>query len=69
MQSDNALEYMCPYCGTVNEFPLERLCDMYHPQRESCGNCNRELSLTAAEGIGGRVNLIIDASESDKIIK
>ena len=69
MQSDNALEYMCPYCGAINDFYLNSVRDMYHEQHESCGCCNKVLSLTAADGIGGRVNLIVDALDSELIIK
>ena len=38
MQSDSALEYMCPYCGAINDFQLETVRDMYHEQHESCGS-------------------------------
>tara|TARA_Y100001968_G_scaffold333350_1_gene395686 strand:+ start:9747 stop:9989 length:243 start_codon:yes stop_codon:yes gene_type:complete len=69
MQSDNALEYMFPYCGAINDFYLNSVRDMYHEQHESCGCCNKVLSLTAADGIGGRVNLIVDALDSELIIK
>lgn len=69
MQSDNALEYMCSYCGAINDFYLNSVRDMYHEQHESCGCCNKVLSLTAADGIGGRVNLIVDALDSELIIK
>ena len=69
MQSDNALEYMCPYCGAINDFYLNSVRDMYHEQHESCGCCNKVLSLTAADGIGGRVNLSVDALDSELIIK
>ncbi len=68
MQSDDALEYMCPYCGTINNFLLNGVRDMYREKQEACSNCNRILSLTPAEGIGGSVNLIIDAVDSDKVI-
>ena len=61
MQSNHALEYMCPYCGAINDFKLNTTRDMYHEQHESCSCCNKVLSLTAADGIGGRINLIVDA--------
>jgi predicted RNA-binding Zn-ribbon protein involved in translation (DUF1610 family) len=69
MQSDDTLEYMCPHCGTINEFKLMALRDMYHEQQETCAGCNKKLSLTAADGIGGRVNLIVDSIEPDNAIK
>ena len=69
MQSDNALEYMCPYCGAINDFQLETVRDMYHEQHESCGCCKKVLSLTAADGIGGRINLIVDAIDIEAVIK
>jgi predicted RNA-binding Zn-ribbon protein involved in translation (DUF1610 family) len=69
MQSDSALEYMCPHCGTINELRREALRDMYHEQHETCDCCKKMLSLTPADGIGGRVNLVIDAIESDKAMK
>ena len=61
MQSDSALEYMCPYCGAINDFQLETVRDMYHEQHESCGCCNKVLSLTAADGIVVNINMIGDA--------
>jgi len=69
MQSDSALEYMCPYCGAINDFQLETDRDMYHEQHESCGCCNKVLSLTAANGIGGRINLIVDSLDAELVIK
>ena len=69
MQSDNALEYMCPYCGAINDFKLDSLRDMYHEQHELCSCCNKILSLTPADGIAGRVNLIVDEVINDNVIK
>jgi len=65
MQSDSALEYMCPYCGAINDFQLETVRDKH----ESCGCCNKVLSLTAADGIGGRINLIVDSLDAERVIK
>ena len=41
MQSDSALEYMCPHCGTINELRREALRDMYHEQHETCDCCKK----------------------------
>lgn len=69
MQSIKALEYMCPYCGAINDFRLNSARDMYHEQHESCECCNKVLSLTPADGIGGRINLIVDALDTELVIK
>ncbi len=69
MQSDGALEYMCPYCGAINGFQLETVRDMHYEQHESCGCCSKVLSITAANGIGGRINLIVDETDAEHIIK
>ena len=69
MQSVKALEYMCPYCGEINDFQLNASRDMYLEQHESCGCCNKILSLIPADGIGGRINLIVDALDSEHLFK
>ncbi|GFD69220.1 hypothetical protein KUL156_34790 [Alteromonas sp. KUL156] len=69
MQSDCTLEYMCPYCGAINNFHLNSIRDMYYEQHESCGCCNKVLSLTPADGIAGSINLIVDEIINDNVIK
>ena len=55
MKTDTPLEYMCPYCGAFNEFSEDTIRDMY----QTCGCCKKNLSLTAANGVEGRINLVI----------
>ncbi|WP_232368005.1 hypothetical protein [Alteromonas mediterranea] len=69
MESERTLEYMCPYCGAINSFQLNCVRDMYHEQHESCSCCKKMLSLTPADGIGGSINLIVDESDIENVIK
>ena len=66
MQGNDALEYMCPYCGFINNFKIAAIRDMYQEQETSCNCCRKTLNLTPANGIGGRINLIVDSVETDK---
>jgi hypothetical protein len=66
MQSSDALEYMCPYCGAINNFERTAIRDMYHEQETSCDCCKKVLGLTPANGIGGKINLIIESLEAEK---
>jgi len=58
-----------PVLRPINDFQLETVRDMYREQHESCGCCNKVLSLTAADGIGGRINLIVDSLDAERVIK
>ncbi|NDW21087.1 hypothetical protein [Alteromonas hispanica] len=65
MHGESSLEYMCPHCGAINTCQIGILKEMYIEQFDACVGCKKHLSLTPADGIGGRVNLVIDAVESD----
>ncbi len=69
MQDTHAFEYRCPSCGATNQFNLSPIRDMYQEHQEACAFCNKALSLVAADGIGGKINLIIDEIEPDQRIK
>ena len=65
MKTETPLEYMCPYCGAFNEFSEDTIRDMYQEQVETCGCCKKNLGLTAANGVEGRINLIISELETE----
>ena len=69
MKDDTQLEFMCPYCGAVNEFAMQTLRDMYKEQVETCGCCKKPLGLIAADGVEGSINLIITELESNTQLK
>jgi len=69
MKNDRLLEFMCPYCGAVNEFAMQALRDMYKEQVEICGCCKKQVGITAADGIEGSINLIITELDSDSQLK
>ncbi|CAD5249465.1 conserved hypothetical protein [Alteromonas sp. 38] len=65
MKPETTLEYMCPYCGAFNDFSEHTIRDMYQEQVETCGCCKKNLSLIAANGVEGRINLIISELETE----
>ncbi|GEA10062.1 CPXCG motif-containing cysteine-rich protein [Alteromonas sp. KUL49] len=69
MKTNDKLEYLCPYCGAVNEFALNMIRDMYQEQIEKCDCCDKPLMLTAADGVEGAINLVIDEYEYDAQVK
>lgn len=69
MKTDTPLEYMCPRCGAVNDFTLHPTKDMYKEQHPFCPCCGASLSLIAADGVNGSINLIVDELENDVITK
>lgn len=69
MRKDDTLEYLCPHCGTINQFKLDTLRDMYQEQIETCAGCSKPLALIAADGVEGAINLIIEELEQDLQIK
>lgn len=56
---------MCPHCGAINEFALQTLRDMYKEQVETCLCCKKTVGLTAANGVEGKINLVISMLEAD----
>ncbi len=69
MQNGKALEYMCPCCGEVNFLDIDCTKDMYKEKLEPCKCCKRILSLTAADGMLGRINLIVDTHDTERLLK
>jgi predicted RNA-binding Zn-ribbon protein involved in translation (DUF1610 family) len=65
MNKQDSLEYLCPHCGIINSFPLHALRDMYQEQVETCTCCGKDLSLTAADGIAGQINLVVGDLDHD----
>lgn len=69
MNKNQPLEYLCPYCGVINAFELNSLRDMYHEQVETFFCCKKKLSLTAADGVEGQINLVITELENELQVK
>jgi uncharacterized protein (DUF983 family) len=65
MHGETGLEYMCPHCGATNTVQIGILKDMYTEQFDSCACCKKHLSLTPADGVGGKINLVIDGLDPD----
>jgi|TARA_B100001059_G_C17460284_1_gene391798 hypothetical protein len=42
---------------------------MYHEQVETCFCCKKKLSLTAADGVEGQINLVITELENELQVK
>lgn len=69
MNKQESLEFLCPHCGIVNTIPIHALRDMYQEQVETCQCCGKNLSLIAADGVAGQINLVIGELENDLQIK
>lgn len=65
MTSTNNIEYLCPHCGHVNGISPEEIKDMYQEQYAACCNCQRQLELVPACGIGDQINLVVSVVPPD----
>ena len=62
-----AHEYLCPKCNHVNSLEHEGIRDMYQEQYTLCENCETNLEIVPADGIGDQINLIVSLAITDTV--